>query len=875
MTTRPLGPGPAAERPLVCLLERNNLFGWPPTFRPDGTPNIPEGAESVAYLELAEALRCDLDSDLHFVQYGVPDLRTQYGGPHRVIAGAPERLAGVENEGLTLSSSRGVPVNLLIAEVDCPKPMRHAGMASDDWWALERLKVERLQAEQPGVLAYRSRGGYRLLAWLPEPHLVVDAESARQWRELYLLLVADLHARYQIRADPKCSEWQRLQRAPLALRAVGEELVREPGEFVGDPDAVGEWDLTLLDPERAVAAARLLGAGSKAWAQAVTFLEAPLPGAARVTTDPSTPPVPRAPDPSDAVLDALLPAVAAVGVNGSRHDMYMALCGTLLDRGFPADDLPQLARDLSERAGVDEPRLVADRVKTAQSTIARLASGALYVRIGSLQGRWPEVAAAVDRAVPARRPSGLSGLLRAFCRPAADEGEHEPLPGLIQGSDLEVARIAVARLEAEGGRIVHDLDTFWVCPPGEGVWRPDGRYVIEEVVHRLDGVPVGRESFKVNSSRVGGVLDLAATLVRSPNFFSNAPIGAAFQNGFLRLLPDGSVVLEPPSASHRAIELLPFAYDAAAPCPLWLHTMAGVFRGDEDAAQKIALLQEYVGCSLLGAVTRWQTCVVLEGPHGNNGKSTILKVLGRLVSNRARASMPPQKWTNEYYVAHLAGALLNLVAEMPRTDIATTEEFKGVVAGDEQTGRHPKGQPFKFHPRAGHIFNCNGLPGTSDQSDAYWRRFLVLTFNRVFRRDEMIADLAEQIIAGELPGVVAWAIAGARRALAGGGLTNPPSSERRKAEWRMASDQVALWVRERLEGAPGEATHADRVYKCFKDWAADNGHRGMSSQKFEERLTQLGYVLRRNGHAEWADVRVRQPAGTAMARSITERPSAH
>lgn len=805
----------STTRPLVCLLSRSNVFGWPPTLSAQGRPNTPAGADHVAYLPLADALRCRADSDLHLVAYSRPDR------PHRLNDGAPEQLPG------------GVPMVLLILEVDCPKNRREDGHASAAWREEERPKIEALLADEPGVLCALSRGGYRLIAWLSPPHHVVDADSARTWSEFYLLAGADLFARYGIKCDPNCRDWQHLQRAPHALRN-GE---REPGIFLGAaPEAVGDWDLDRFDPDRAEAAARELARGHENWRRGVAYLD-------RVEQVVPTTAPPRSQQQLDAaeiVIDYIRPAVAAVGEGGGRHMMYMALAGTLLDRGVDPQDLPRLIAELSVRAGVDDARLTQDRFRTAQSTIARCSAGETYSRIGVLAQHYPDVARALDEVLPPTRPPGEEAVLRALCRTQAAPGG----PGLGEGSDLDVAEVCLHAVQQRGAQIVHDRDEFWVYDGG--LWRPGAQRLIELEVHGLNGAPYGEKGrYKVNEPRVKGAVKRAATIVSAPGFFDGAPRGVAFRNGFLRIDEQGQVAMLPLAEEHRVLECLPYDYDEDARCPIFDRILLDVFAPDEDGADKAQLVQEFVGSCLLAIAVLWQRCLVFEGASGDNGKSTILSIVQELFPESMRRSIPPQKWDSEYYVAKLAGCRFNSVAEMPKTDLDNTEVFKAVISGDRLTGRHPSGRPFDYHPIAGHAFACNELPGTSDQTDAYWKRFMPLQFNRRFIESEQDKGISERVIAAEMPGIAAWAVRGARSAIARGSLIIPASVTRRKAEWRRQSDQVALFAEEKLELGGDRGTPAAQVFMAFSEWAKNSGHRGMSSQKFEGRLSALGWVFDR------------------------------
>ena len=100
----------------------------------------------------------------------------------------------------------------------------------------------------------------------------------------------------------------------------------------------------------------------------------------------------------------------------------------------------------------------------------------------------------------------------------------------------------------------------------------------------------------------------------------------------------------------------------------------------------------------------------------------------------ARSSIPPQQFDQEYYRAELDGKRLNSVSELPRADILRAESFKAIIAGDPIIGRVIHSSPRTIKPIAGHIFAANHLPNTDDLSHAFWCRFMVVSFNRVFKQ---------------------------------------------------------------------------------------------------------------------------------------------
>jgi putative DNA primase/helicase len=350
-----------------------------------------------------------------------------------------------------------------------------------------------------------------------------------------------------------------------------------------------------------------------------------------------------------------------------------------------------------------------------------------------------------------------------------------------------------------------------------------------------------------------GALSIAHRIAGRGDFFAQAPKGIAFSNGFVSYT-DGRIEFAKFAPEHRARIALPFAYRPNARARRWHRFLRQCFRGDADIKGKIRLLQEFAGACLLGVATKFGRALVLLG-RGANGKSVFLKVLSALFPSAARASIPPQKFDSDYHLARLAGVLINTVGELPEGELLQSEIFKAVVTGlDEITARQIYKEPIRFTPKAGHVFAANRLPGTADQTHGYWRRFLVIEWLRIFKPDEQDKDLADKLIATEMPGIAAWVVEGALRVLARGRYEIPKSVEDAVEGWRQAADPVALFKSEQTAPASSDSvqdqfrktisvirpwTRASALYDLFKVWAEKNGFKQLSIKTFGDRLTAL------------------------------------
>ena len=124
-----------------------------------------------------------------------------------------------------------------------------------------------------------------------------------------------------------------------------------------------------------------------------------------------------------------------------RRDLYLALPGALLDCGLAPDDVLAIVEEISLRCPGD-PRYTPSEVNSkhrehmhcAETTIGRYDRGETYSRIGTVHESWPEVARAIDEALPdpnveallaklGQRDRGGRALPPALAAPAPTQSE--------------------------------------------------------------------------------------------------------------------------------------------------------------------------------------------------------------------------------------------------------------------------------------------------------------------------------------------------------------------------------------------------------------------------------------------------------------------
>ncbi len=431
-----------------------------------------------------------------------------------------------------------------------------------------------------------------------------------------------------------------------------------------------------------------------------------------------------------------------------------------------------------------------------------------------------------------------------FAAREADENQ-QAVSAFRNGGHPELAE-EVVRLSGTEKRLKFSEGDFYKYDKLRGIWDSEGvRASMWKLVHEMNGREImGKDSsLTLRVSDIKGALTCAEYRVRDDRFFEAPRVGLACANGFVVVADDGAISVEPHSLDHRARAHYPLDFEANAPAPGWERFLSSLFEGDEDASQKIAYLQELMGVYLFGRATQFAKkgggCAILLG-GGANGKSTLIEVLAAMFPPGSTCSIPPDEWANAERIAHMAGKLLNVCAELPAGRMLHSDRLKAVITGDEVTGEKKYQDSFQVKPVAGHLWACNKLPVTSDQSEGFWRRFTLLTFNRKFSGESADMHIGQRLLENERAGILAWIVRGAERAFKAKAYTKPASHEAVKEMWRKSSDSVRSFVLDMTELSEKVETPAAEIFMAYKNWADDCGYKAVAQNTFGERLAEMG-----------------------------------
>ncbi|MGN6400680.1 MAG: DNA primase family protein [Flavisolibacter sp.] len=314
-------------------------------------------------------------------------------------------------------------------------------------------------------------------------------------------------------------------------------------------------------------------------------------------------------------------------------------------------------------------------------------------------------------------------------------------------------------------------------------------------------------------------------------------------------LSNGTFVITADSQSMKGFDKsdyltyqLPFSFSPGLRAPLFEMYLNRVL---PDVSQQ-KILAEYIAYLFIRQkVLKLEKALILFG-NGANGKSVFFEIITALLGHENISTYSLQSLTdrNGYYRAKIANKLCNYASEIsPQMDSTL---FKQLVSGEPVEARLPYREPITIRNYAKLIFNTNELPKDTEQTDAFFRRFLILHFSVTIPESERNPQLASQIITNELPGVFNWVLGGLQRLLAQKRFTHSEVAEAIVEQYKMDSDSVQLFLSDSTyEKSMNSHTALKQMFSEFKNFCQESNYKCCSTKIFSERLRKLGFELTR------------------------------
>jgi putative DNA primase/helicase len=402
----------------------------------------------------------------------------------------------------------------------------------------------------------------------------------------------------------------------------------------------------------------------------------------------------------------------------------------------------------------------------------------------------------------------------------------------VYGKDL--------RYSAERKKWFHWDGQRWGVDSKQRV-RKDARLVmaafLKAAIERADEAIERFAKRSLNAKPLEYALSLAQPdLVVMASEFDRDPWLLNFQNGTLDLR-DSSFGSQ--RREDWITKMIPHDFDRDAECPQWFNLLHFMMNGKQEL---VDYLQRCFGYSLCGS-TKEKIIFFVFGP-GGTGKTTMLTAFrealgedyGGLIQINTLLANRENNATNSD-MADLCGIRFVMSSEPDPGAKLSPSKLKRLTQGmGKIRARHLFENFISFAETHKLWVDCNDRPSVPNADPATFSRLHSIPCQQQIPRDQIdrsrVAKLRE-----EAPGILAWAVRGARLWYEQG--LNPPKEVTDSVtEWQEECDNIQLFVLEKCEVDERLSCRAARLYATYKAWCEERREDALTSTAFGTQLRQ-------------------------------------
>lgn len=303
------------------------------------------------------------------------------------------------------------------------------------------------------------------------------------------------------------------------------------------------------------------------------------------------------------------------------------------------------------------------------------------------------------------------------------------------------------------------------------------------------------------------------------------------QNGIFDLK---EMKLYPFDPNFVSLIKIPILYSDQADCPVFKKFLKEIIK-DED----VPLIQELFGYSLWRDYPLQKAFMCIG--EGRNGKSTLLAVMKTMLGTDNVCSVSLQELEHRFSTSYFYNKMANIHADLPAKSMENTGKFKMLTGGDTMIAEVKNKMGFPFVNYAKMVFACNKLPEVSDNTIAFFRRWIIINFPNSFEEggnaDENL--LQKMTTPEELSGLLNWSIDGLKRLLFQRKFSTKVTPEQMGELYQRMADSLYAFVTDCIEATSEEdAMTKAELYEKYTRYCIEKNYPTKTKEVVGKTLTK-------------------------------------
>jgi P4 family phage/plasmid primase-like protien len=339
-------------------------------------------------------------------------------------------------------------------------------------------------------------------------------------------------------------------------------------------------------------------------------------------------------------------------------------------------------------------------------------------------------------------------------------------------------------------RVIRDNEKIYVYK--DGYYQSIGKDVIEEECDK-------RLGDKIEPSYQNRVFKVIKRRNKIDRGEFEPPISKiCFENGVYDLEDEELIDHSP---EYYFTHKIPWNYREDAECEEIQSFLEDIVRDEQD----VKTLREIAGYTLLPDYPIAKAFMLIG--KGNNGKSRFLDLLRELVGQENVTDKGLQNLENSRFASSkLEDKIACIDDDLSSERLTNTDTMKKLTGGSYIDAEIKYGGQYSFKNYAKLVFACNELPRTNDNSDGFYRRWILVEFPYSFKdqpnpekenekqgipKNELMERITEK---EEIEGFLWWAVEALKDVLENDEFTHAPTIEKSRDKWREYSVPIVAFI---------------------------------------------------------------------------------
>jgi putative DNA primase/helicase len=253
--------------------------------------------------------------------------------------------------------------------------------------------------------------------------------------------------------------------------------------------------------------------------------------------------------------------------------------------------------------------------------------------------------------------------------------------------------------------------------------------------------------------------------------------------------------------------------------------------------------------------------------NGANGKSICLDYLSAILGRDNVSHIPLQVLAEDKFAsARLDGKHANIFSDLERNELYHTGIIKDLSSGEPVHAQQKNKNGFDLYPFASLVFSCNKFPRVFDQSQGFFRRWILVKWERNFEKDPQRNDnLKKELMekSDEMDLIFSCLVHVAKALYDSNRFTNPKDWKTVQKMWNENSDPLNWFVENHIIDSNGSRSKRD-TYQFYKKVMFEKGEVPLGMGKFSKAFSEYYEDSKSDHERIWLNIEFKEPQQTTL-----------